>query len=289
MKKLLCLLTALLMLLPSLAGAEEGTWFIKDSATRTLTEQELLRWDYESLGYILNEMYARRGYHFTPGSDYEAYFTQQPWYTPHPDGNLDGCYAELTDLEWQNIDLIERVRMGFFLKGSLNPEGRSVWSDEPVQTPLTFTRATLASGKNYKVYSAPSSKSWRGAKGKASVSTNGDVWIAGWADGWLLIYYETSKGSVRAGYINGDNISGSVPVDTQLEFTPMAAKITQKCTLTDDVVLGKTAITTLKAGKEVTYLAPYYADQEWAYIETKYDKKVVRAFVPLDCIEIIAE
>lgn len=288
MKRCLSLLMALIML-PLYAAGAEGDWFIQDSADRPLTEQELCRWDYESLGYILNEMYARRGYHFTPGSDYAAYFAGQPWYTPHPDGNADGCFAAMTDLEWQNIDLIEQVRMGFFLQGSMNPEGRSVWDDGPVQTPLDFTRVSLNRGKNYNVYSAPSTKAWRGAKGKASVSTNGPVWIAGWVDNWLLIYYETSKGSVRAGYISGDKISGDVPVDTRLEFTPVQARITQKCTLTDDVVLGKTAITTLKAGKEVTYLAPYYADREWAYIETKYDKKVIRAFVPLDCIEIIGE
>ena len=287
MKRWLCLLAALL--LPLSAWAEEGSWFIKDSATRPLTEQELLKWDYESLGYIQNEIYARRGYRFAVGSAYETYFTQQLWYTPHPDGNLDGCYAALTDLEWQNIDLIEQVRMGFFLRGSSNPEGRSVWSDEPVQSPLDFTRVSLTRGKKYNVYSAPSTKSWRGAKGKASVSTNDDVWVAGWVDGWLLIYYETSKGSVRTGYISGEKISGSVPVDTQLEFTPVQARITQKCTLTDDVALGKTAITTLKAGKEVTYLAPYYSGDGWAYIETKYDSKVIRAFVPLDCIEVIGE
>lgn len=287
MRRWLCLLLALMM--PVFCAAEEGSWFIKDSATRSLTEKELLRWDYESLGYILNEIYARRGYRFEAGSDYESYFTQQPWYTPHPDGNMDGCFADMTDLEWQNIDLIEQVRMGFFRRGSQNPEGHSVWSNEPMQVPLDFTRVSLTAGKNYKVYSAPSTKSWRGANGKASVSTNDYVWVAGWVDGWLLIYYETSKGSVRAGYIDGGGISGSVPVDTQLEFTPVPAKITEKCTLTDDVVLGKTAITTLKAGKEVTYLAPYYSDSEWAYIETKFDSKTIRAFVPLDCVEIIGE
>lgn len=284
MKRWLCLL---LVLLPLLCAAEEGSWLIKDSGTRLLTEKELLKWDYESLGYILNEIYARHGYHFDEGSDYANYFAQQGWYVPHPQGNFDGCFMELTDLEWQNVDLIEQVRMAFFLQGSMNPEGHSLWSDEPSETPIDFQRYELARGKSYNVYSAPSSKSWRGAKGKASVSTNGPVWIAGWVDNWLLIYYETSKGSVRAGYINGDKISGSVPVDTRLEFTSIPAKITQKCTLTDDVVLGKTAITTLKAGKEVTYLAPYYADQDWAYIETKYDSKVIRAFVPLDCIEVI--
>lgn len=289
MKKWLCLLTALLMLLLPLAGAEEGGWFIKDSATRALTEQELRRWDYESLGYILNEMYARRGYHFKAGSDYEAYFTQQLWYVPHPKGNLNGCFADMTDLEWQNIDLIEQVRMSFFIQGSQNAEGRSVWSDEPIQDPLDFTRVSLARGQKFNVYSAPSSKAWRGAKGKASVSTNEDVWIAGWLDDWLLIYYETSGGSARAGYIDGSKMSGSVPVDTQLEFTPVKARITQQCTLTDDVVLGKTAITTLKADKEVTYLAPYYSGDGWAYIETKFDSKTIRAFVPLDCIEVIAE
>ena len=287
MKRWLCLL--LLLMLPVMATAEEGSWFIKDSDTRALTEKELLKWDYESLGYILNEIYARRGFHFDEGSDYAAYFTQQSWYTPHPEGNFDGCFMELTDLEWQNIALIEQVRMGFFIKGSVNPEGRSVWNDGPAETPFDFQRCDLASGKKYNVYSAPSSKSWRGAKGKASVSTNGPVWIAGWVDNWLLIYYETSGGSVRVGYISGEKISGSVPVDTQLEFSPVPAKITEKCTLTDDVVMGKTSITTLKAGKEVTYLATYYGASDWAYIETKYDKKVIRAFVPLDCIELLSE
>lgn len=286
MKRWLCLL---LVLLPMLCAAEEGSWFVKDSGTRLLTEKELLKWDYESLGYILNEIYARRGYHFNPGSDYENYFTQQSWYSPHPEGNFDGCFMEMTDLEWQNIDLIEQIRMGYFIQGSVNPEGRSVWDDGPVEVPIDFQQYELARGKSYNVYSGPSTKSWRGAKGKASVSTNGPVWIAGWVDNWLLIYYETSKGSVRAGYINGDKISGSVPVDTQLTFTPIKAKITKKCTLTDDVVLGKTAITTLKAGKEVTYLATYYGNSDWAYIETKYDSKVIRAFVPLDCVELMGE
>ena len=286
MKRWLCLL---LVLLPMLCAAEEGSWFVKDSGTRLLTEKELLKWDYESLGYILNEIYARRGYRFTPGSDYEGYFTQQSWYVPHPKGNFDGCFMEMTDLEWQNIDLIEQIRMGYFIQGSVNPEGRSVWDDGPVEVTIDFQQYELARGKSYNVYSGPSTKSWRGAKGKASVSTNGPVWIAGWVDNWLLIYYETSGGSVRVGYISGDKISGSVPVDTQLTFTPMRAKITQKCTLTDDVVLGKTAITTLKAGKEVTYLATYYGSSDWAYIETKYDSKVIRAFVPLDCVELIGE
>lgn len=290
MKRWLCLLMAalLLMALPLSAPAEEeGSWFIPDSATRQLSEKELWQWDYESLGYILHEIYARHGYHFDPGSDYERYFTAQSWYAPSGLNNIDGCFTEMTDLEWANADLIEQVRLQMFLRGSMNPEGRSVWSDEPVISPLDFQLADMARGEKYAVYSAPSTKAWRGAKSKASVSTNGDVWAAGWADGWLLIYYETSKGSIRVGYIDGDKISGSVAVDKELVFAGTPARITAKCSLTDDTARAASTITTLKAGAEVTYLAPYYSDSDWAYIETKYDKKTVRAFVPMDCIELI--
>lgn len=152
--------------------------------------------------------------------------------------------------------------------------------------PLDFQLVSMTKNKNYPVYSAASTKAWRGAKGKASVSTNGDVWAAGWENGWLLIYYETSKGSVRVGYIDGSKIPGSVSLQTQLAFAYAPASITEKTALTDDIVRQATTITTLKAGKEVTYLTSWHDRQDWAYIETKYDGKTVRGFVPLDSLEL---
>lgn len=285
MKRFVCLLLTLLMLLT--AASAENRWLIPDSDTRPLTAQELFAWDLEALGYVQREIYARHGYHFAAGSDYEAYFTAQEWYVPNLKNNADGCYAEMSDLEWQNVDMIQQVMGELRMAGNLNLEnGRSVWSDEVAIAPLNFVEAHFPREQKYNVYSAPGNKTWRGAKGKASVSTNGPVWAAGWADGWLLIYYETSKGSVRVGYITGDAIPADLNVQNQLTFAGTPAVITQKCTLTDDIARGATKVKTLKAGVEVTYLAPCYADQEWAYIETKVDKKLFRGFVPLDCLEL---
>lgn len=37
-------------------------------------------------------------------------------------------------------------------------------------------------------------------------------------NGWLLVMYETNSGSVRVGYVSGDDIRGGVPMDTSLTF-----------------------------------------------------------------------
>lgn len=284
MKRLVCMLLVL-FLLPCSAWAE-SRWLIPDSDTRPLSEQELLQWDFESLGYVLREIYARHGYHFASGSDYEAYFSAQEWYAPNEKNNVDGCYAEMSDLEWANVDLIQQTMQRMRIAGQLNLEnGRSLWTNEVVIAPLNFVEAYFPREQKYNVYSAPSDKAWRGAKGKASMSTNGPVWAAGWVDNWLLIYYETSKGSVRAGYISGGQIPADLNVQNQLTFAQTPAVITEKCSMTDDIARAASSITTLKKGAEVTYLAPYYADQEWAYIETTFSNKIVRGFVPLNCVE----
>ena len=284
MKRFVCILALLLALCAT--AAAENRWLIPDSSTRPLTEQELLGWDLEALGYVQREIYARHGYHFAAGSDYEAYFTAQEWYKPHAKNNVDGCYAEMTELEWQNVDFIQQLMTQMRQEGNLNLEkGRSVWSDEIVASPLHFAEVTLPRNQKYNVYSAPSTKAWRGAKSKAAVSTNGPVWAAGWVKNWLLIYYETSKGSVRVGYIKDSSIPKDLSVQTQLVFAGTDAVITKKCTLTDDIARAAAEIVTLKKGAKVTYLAPYYGDEDWAYIETTVNNKTVRGFVPLKCVQ----
>lgn len=157
---------------------------------------------------------------------------------------------------------------------------------QPTVPPMSFQKVKMTSGKSYSVYSSSSANSWRGANGKASVSTNGDVWAVGWDNGWLLICYETSNGSVRVGYIDGSKISGSVSVQNQLNFARTPATITRDTTLTDDIIRGATAITTLKAGTEVLYLATWTDDASWAYIETTLQGQTVRAFVPLSAVDV---
>ncbi len=69
MKRILALLLVLLML-PAAAMAER-MYVLPESDTRLLTWDEVAQWDYESLGYAFNEIFARHGYDFKPGGEYE--------------------------------------------------------------------------------------------------------------------------------------------------------------------------------------------------------------------------
>lgn len=290
MKRIL-LLTAIFILLGTSACLCESGWIIADSDVRALTQEELWQWDCESLEYIKYEIYARHGYHFREGSAYAEYFSEKSWYTPHPRGNTKGAQAELTDVELQNIRLISQVQQQMLSQGMLNrTEGQSFRTAAPTVPPLTFTRVSLQRGQKAAVYSAPGTKSWRGANSKASVSTNDDVWIAGRTDSWVLICYETSKGSVRVGYVEAGKLKDDLSALPELTFAGTEATITTGCSMTDDVTRQASTIVKLKAGAAVTYLAPYEQDGvAWAYIETKVSNKTARGFIPADCLSLAAD
>ena len=98
-------------------------------------------------------------------------------------------------------------------KAENGDSGESMWTyfSGGFDTLGGFDYVQLRTGQNLPVYSAPSRNSWRGANGKASVGTNGAIYSAGWENGWLLVMYETNSGSVRVGYVSGDDIRGGVP------------------------------------------------------------------------------
>ena len=78
--KLISLLLAVLMLLPQLAMAAQNDFYIiPDSDTRLLTEEELWGWQYEAVGYIYNEIFARHGRRFAI-PEIQAYFDSLSWY-----------------------------------------------------------------------------------------------------------------------------------------------------------------------------------------------------------------
>ena len=109
MKRILALILAL-MLLPAAALAER-MYILPDSDKRPLTWDEVAEWDYESLGYAFNEIFARHGYDFIPGGEYEYYFETRPWYRANGSyNNRRDCYSRLTRVEWDNYELIKEVR-----------------------------------------------------------------------------------------------------------------------------------------------------------------------------------
>lgn len=283
MKRVLALVL-MLMLLPAAVLAER-MYVLPDSNRRLLTWDEVAEWDYESLGYAFNEIFARHGYDFIPGGEYEYYFQTKPWYRPNGTyNNRRDCYSRLTRVEWDNYELIKEVRAS----KRYNDWGRSIWDDFTTgfDTLQGFEYVELRSGQNLPVYSAPANSSWRGANGKASVSTNGAIYAAGWESGWLLVMYETNNGSVRVGYVNAGSIRGGVPMDDYLTFSYDSASVLQRCTLTDDPARTGTAITTLQAGTEVTWLTRFYNHSAWDYVEVRVNGMVARGFIPAGSLDI---
>lgn len=277
----------IIILLPVWAVAGRQ-YIIPDSDTRELTYAELWEWDYESIGFIFNEIFARHGYNFIPGGKYDNYFSMLPWYTPNADANnTRACYPQLNKIEWANEALAKDVRQDMRDMDYYNPNGESylnVITIDNFDVLSGFAFIDLKAGQKLSVYSAPSSSSYRGANGKALVSTNGTVYAAGWDNGWLLIMYSTNNGAVRVGYINGRDIKGTVNA-SYLEFSSAPATLTATASLTDDPAMESSSILTLSAGQQVTYLSTFYNHRAWAYVETQVGGKTVRGFIPSDVID----
>lgn len=286
----LCTLLACLTLFASSALCERA-YLIPDSNTRHLTEEELWQWDYESLGFIYHEIFARHGFIFNPGGQYYYYFNCMPWYTPNTHVTIETqrAYYGCSDLEIENVHLIKKVRADMDATGNHNPNGRSVWDhfSSGFDVLQGFEYVSVPANQRWPVYSAPDAASWRGADGKAMISTNGYVYAAGWENGWLLVMYETNNGSVRVGYARGSDMkqapSAYLPY---LSFDYTTATVTRSCSLTDDPARCFEAIVSLRQGQQVTYLTTFINRQPWAYVETTVDGAVVRGFVPASCLDV---
>lgn len=279
---LVVLMLALLMMNVALA---DRMYVLPESDTRKLTWEEIDYWDYESLGYAFNEIFARHGYNFESGQAYDNYFRAMPWYTPNADPrNQVACYPKLNSVEWYNVDLIKQVRAAKKHKDY----GKSIWDSFSTgfDTLQGFDYIRLRSGQKLAVYSAPDESSWRGSDGKASVSSNGAIYAAGWEGDWLLIMYETNGGSVRVGYINGNKVRGGVPVEMNLHFDRDAATVSRACSLTDDPARGGTVIASLNPGMQVTWLTRFYNQSAWDYVEVWLGGERARGFVPAGSLDV---
>lgn len=286
MKKLLVTVGLLLLALALTTTALADRMYVfPDSDTRRLTRAEVEEWNYDSLGIAFNEIFARHGYNFIPGGEYYYYFNSLPWYTPNanPD-NETAVYPYLSKVEWDNYELIKRVRA----EKRYNDYGLSIWDNYTTGfTALKgFDYVELQGNQVLYVYSAPSTASWRGANGKAETSTNGAIYAAGIESGWMLLMYETNNGSVRVGYVNTASIRGRQPVHTQLVFAYDPAVVGKTCTLTDDPARTGTAMATLRPGTSVTYLTTFYNHTAWDYVETTVDGKVARGFIPAGSLDV---
>ncbi len=291
--RLTALLICILTICCSSAQADRD-YLIADSNTRRLTWSELEKWDYESLGYIFNEIFARHGYVFNEGGQYDMWFSSHSWYHPNAsDDNGKYVMPYVTQLEWDNYHLIKNVRAYYLSIGEPrhNPN-KLCYANFPPSGNWTLTGFSPVSRKpsnlRLPVYSAPGKSSWRGANGKALVNTSGGVWAAGWENGFLLVFYETNSGGIRVGYVSRQDGAGQLGCDQSLRFSYVKASLQTSCQLTDDPLLLSSVITRLSAGAQVTYLSTMFTGRgdAWDYVETTAAGQTVRGFISSGLLDL---
>ena len=295
MKKKILLWALLLAMLASLPifGVAESLWIIPDSNTRKLTREELWDYQYDTLKYAFNEIYARHGYKFETGSPCYMWFSQMPWYTPNESENSKNhheSYSQCSSIENYNVDLIKSVRKEMQAAHTLNPGGKGmpIPPDSSVDKPRGFSYVSLKAGQKLPVYAAPSEAAYRANRGKALCNTNGAVYALGWDGSWMLMLYEANyAGQYRVGYINGAKLKGKAPSLSALSWDLEPCKLVTSAVLTDDPAQTGNALTTLPAGTSVTYLTTMYNRTAWDYIQTEIDGKTARGFVPHGSLDLV--
>ncbi len=301
MKKWIAMLLVMAIVLPCAAvfapaGAKaDRLYIIEDSDRRELTEEELWKYQYDTLLYAFNEIYARHGYKFETGSRCYNWFTQMPWYKPNEDENSKNhhtTYSQCSKIENKNVDTIKKVRREMRELGITNPQGIGMPTPpaQNVDKPRGFSYVKLQTGQKLAVYTAPSADAYRANNGKASCSTNGAVYAMGWDNGWMLMLYEANvAGQYRVGYVDGSQMKGKLPDLGMLSWDGSVCEVLVSTTLTDDPALTGKALTQLPAGTTVTYLTTMYNSDAWDYVETTIDGKTARGFIPAGMLSITGE
>ena len=285
----ICLAVILAALIP-LSVHADSLYIIPDSDKRELTWDELLEYQYDTLKYAFNEIYARHGYKFETGSPCYNWFIQMPWYTPNASENSQNhheAYSQCSKIENYNVDLIKEVRRYMRETKQYNPKGKGMPTPpaQNVDKPRGFSYVNLKPNQKLAVYTAPSTNAYRANNGKASCSTNGAVYALGFDSGWMLMLYEANiAGQFRVGYVQ--NVKGDTAGLPRLTWENEAATLTEGADLTDDPALTGNSLIFLPAGTRVTYLSTMFNSTGWDYVETTINGQQARGFIPTGILDI---
>ncbi len=285
-KRWLCLLAAgVLLALPVMAGAS-NFYLFPDSDKRRLSYEEVWAWQYDALGYVFNELFARYGRPFIPGEKYDNYFECQTWYREDPAYPGDGDALDF--IEWKNYELIKQVRAEMKAAGTTNPNGKPLPPvfDDRVNSLLSgFREVYFTPSQKLKIYDGPGTHYRRGANGKAIASTNGRMYAAGWESGWLMVMYQVNNGGVRVGFASPQDFKDK-PDLPQLSFDAAPANTLKQTQLTEDPVMALTPIAQLPQGTPLTWLSRFYgAQRAWDYVEVYVNGQLMRGFLPQGTVD----
>jgi len=131
------------------------------------------------------------------------------------------------------------------------------WENYPAQ------KLMAKKNQRYAVYSAPDEEAYRAANGKASVSTNGEIFVFGKTVDWLLIQYAIDAKRTRIGYIKAPDLAANADIP-ELDFTEQKMMVVDSAYLTDNLFDSSDILTMLPAGETVIQLGTL---GEKAYVE----------------------
>ena len=165
----------------------------------------------------------------------------------------------------------------------LFPAAYAATKTEPPVLPegtLYAEEVDFKTGQTFPVYSAPSGKSVRGAKGKARVSTNDWIQVFGRDGDWILVQYAITEEHYRIGYITAKSLPKGTEVE-ELSFTASPAVLNYDTDVTDDPLFSQSVLASLPENTKVTCLATLGS---WTYIEYADSEQYFRGFIPTDSI-----
>ena len=149
------------------------------------------------------------------------------------------------------------------------------------------TEPYLEGNSVWPVYSAPALDAVRGAKGKASLATNGDVYTGGWSGAWLMVRYPKNNGGFRVGWVPKSVINRTIKRTKQCNFAYWTITVGQNCELTDDPLYESETLAYASKGEKLTYLGfyQYQNGREYAYVQGDLNGHPVCGFIPFSAID----
>src|ERR1700693_370538 len=82
----------------------------QETRTRALTADEISHWSLTNIRYAIEEIYARRGADFSDEPDVRKRFSKFAWYKPRTGVADEQINTELSDIERQNVQTLEKSR-----------------------------------------------------------------------------------------------------------------------------------------------------------------------------------
>ena len=133
------------------------------------------------------------------------------------------------------------------------------FKDRVLETPRILFQHKKAGLKlgDLPVYTAPTLKGLRMAKGRAKIDTDRELFMAGkTSDGWLLVRYDPGNGTIRTGYIPPQYVR-KVKAGKLNYLVDIPVVAAEQIPVTDDPIGGRNFFYTLQQGENFSILGKY--------------------------------